>query len=198
MNGAENGACSGYFDEYGGIRSGADTCVFRCQDSSSTISLQSVTFEQIENSCNNVKIASSLGYCSSLTDLIWTTSTLYDDDYGCLCPYCKCTLNSTNYIDDNELITFQDTYSNNGINGEYKICVNSTCDRHPYDSNVDELVHIFTTIDTFYDNQTSTWNEYSCPPIYCKNNYNVNYLAGSLWLEGNFEGVVMNGQWVIA
>ena len=199
VNGIENDACTGYFDRYGGIRSNPNrnNCVFRCDGSSSTISLQSVTFEQIKNSCDNVKIAASLGYCSNLNDLIWTTSSLYNNNHGCLCPYCKCiSFNSTDTdIDENELITLEDTYSNNNnnVSGEFKTCINSTCVQHPYDSNVIDLVHVFKTINKVYDNQTFIWKEYSCPPVYCKNHFDVDYIAGSIWLEGDFDGV--DGEW---
>ena len=138
---------------YGYFTTSNDSCVFNCEYSS-LIPITDLTFTDITNECDSMRIANTLypDDCNSLNDLLWRND-------SCECPYCPCT------IEQNEASTIGITSYEGGLFdglGPRKECVSCTCSSLPSSYGIDSLVYECES-EMIVDNQL-IWDDYQCPP----------------------------------
>eukprot|EP01084_Bolivina_argentea_P059274 108215_1 len=140
------GTVSGVFCRYGGWEDINGTCMLNCEYNGLYLQISELSFESIKNTCYNIKDAAEFNptECNSLDDLIYT-------DESCTCPYCKCSTNG------NEII--------NQLQYVKKSCENCTCGYHQYYDDIEDLIYQCDNLIYSYDQVT--WNDYQCPPKIC-------------------------------
>ncbi len=147
--------CSiGYFGFYGVN----NTCVWNCDTGPSVISIESLSFLEIERKCSNIAASP----CTNLNELIWTTDI-------CQCPYCKCSPENT----QGSLIMHESYFR--------KSCYNCTCTQPQSDPNIIDLVYQCDTL--FTTNEASGWQIFTCPPNSCDDG--IGSLGQGYWADVN-------------